>query len=341
MFTLSELEAAADLVHAQMPATPAYAWPLLARRAGVEIWVKHENYTPVGAFKVRGGIVYMDALRRSRPDVAGVITATRGNHGQSIARAAAAAGLSATILVPFGNSVEKNAAMRGFGAELIEHGEDFDTAKDEALRLAKARNLHMVPSFHPDLVKGVATYALEFFRQAPPLDAVYIPVGMGSGLCGMIMARDLLGLDTEIIGVVAENAPAYALSFEAGQPVATNSAKTFADGVAVRGPNSEAVAMICKGAARVVRVSEAAIAEAIRVYYEDCHTVAEGAGAAPLAAILADFASDRRSTEADSKAYRTVPKASGRPRRIGTILSGGNIDSAMFAAILNGATPVT
>ena len=226
MFTLAELEAAADLVHAHMPPTPAYAWPLLARRTGAEVWVKHENHTPVGAFKVRGGLVYMDELKRLGGKVAGVITATRGNHGQSIARAAAAAGIAAVIVVPRGNSAEKNTAMRGFGAELIEHGDDFDAAKDEAVRLATARNLHMVPSFHPALVKGVATYALEFFRQVPALDTVYAPIGMGSGVCGLIAARDLLRLDTKIVGVVAENAPAYALSFKAGHPVPTNSART-------------------------------------------------------------------------------------------------------------------
>ena len=326
MFTLAELEAAADLVHGQMPATPAYAWPLLSRRAGAEVWVKHENHTPVGAFKVRGGLVYMDALKRSHPHVAGVITATRGNHGQSIARAAAAAGLSSTIVVPSGNSIEKNAAMRGFGAELIEHGEDFDAARDEAVRLAAARNLHMVPSFHADLVKGVATYALEFFRQAPGLDVVYAPVGLGSGICGLIMARDLLGLDTKIIGVVAANAPAYALSFKAGHPVTTNSARTFADGVAVRGPHPDAVAMICKGAANVVQVSEDAIAEAMRVYYEDCHTLAEGAGAAPLAAVL--------------QARAGTQECPQRTGKIGVILSGGNIDRAQYAEVISGSTPV-
>ena len=320
MFTLAELEAAADLVHAHMPPTPAYAWPLLARRTGAEVWVKHENHTPVGAFKVRGGLVYMDELKRLGGKVAGVITATRGNHGQSIARAAAAAGIAAVIVVPRGNSAEKNTAMRGFGAELIEHGDDFDAAKDEAVRLATARNLHMVPSFHPALVKGVATYALEFFRQVPALDTVYAPIGMGSGVCGLIAARDLLRLDTKIIGVVAENAPAYALSFKAGHPVPTNSARTFADGVAVRGPHPDAVAIICKGAAGVVTVTEDAIAEAIRVYYEDCHSLAEGAGAAPLAAVI-----DRRE------------QMSGK--QVGVILSGGNIDRPVFASVLGGLTP--
>ena len=320
MTSLAELEAAADLVHAHFPPTPQYAWPLLAQRTGADVWVKHENHTPIGAFKVRGGLVYMDHLKRSGADVAGVITATRGNHGQSIARAAAAVGLPSTILVPHGNSTEKNAAMRAFGAELIEFGRDFDEAKDEAHRLASVRNLHFVPSFDPLLVRGVATYALEFFRAVPDLDAVYVPIGMGSGICGLITARDLLGLKTEIIGVVAQNAPCIALSFEAGRPVPTNSAQTFADGMACRVPNPDALDIMMRGAARIVAVSEDEIAEAIRFYYEDTHNLAEGAGAASLAALIQE--SSRQ-----------------RGRRIGLILSGGNIDRSACAQVLAGATP--
>lgn len=321
MFSLAELEEAAALVHAHMPATPAHRWPLLSARVGADVWVKHENHTPIGAFKVRGGIVYMDALKRSGATVAGVITATRGNHGQSIARAATMAGIRSVILVPHGNSVEKNAAMRAFGAELIEHGQDFDEAKQEAARLAAAEGLHMVPSFDPALVKGVATYGLELFRAAPDLDAVFVPIGMGSGICGLIAARDLLGLTTQIIGVVAQNAPAYALSFEAKHPVPTNTARTFADGMAVRGPHPAAVDIICRGAADVVRVSEDQIAEAVRLVYEATHNVAEGAGAAPLAALLA-----------------------GRDRwaglKVAVIVSGGNIDRPLYGDILAGRTPV-
>ena len=320
MTTLAELEAAADLVHAHFPPTPQYAWPLLAQRTGAEVWVKHENHTPIGAFKVRGGLVYMDHLKRSGADVAGVITATRGNHGQSIARAAAAVGLPSTILVPHGNSTEKNAAMRAFGAELIEFGRDFDEAKDEAHRLASVRNLHFVSSFDPLLVRGVATYALEFFRAVPDLDAVYVPIGMGSGICGLITARDLLGLKTEIVGVVAQNAPCIALSLEAGRPVPTNSAQTFADGMACRVPDPDALDIMMKGAARIVVVSEDEIAEAIRVYYEDTHNLAEGAGAASLAALIQE--SSRQ-----------------RGRRVGLILSGGNIDRSAFAQVLAGETP--
>ena len=320
MFTLAELEAAAALVHAQMPPTPTHYWPLLSARTGARVLVKHENHTPAGAFKVRGGIVYVDELSRRRPDVRGVITATRGNHGQSVARAAVMAGLAAVIVVPHGNSVEKNAAMRAFGAELVEHGADFDEAKEEAARRATADGLFMVPSFDAGLVKGVATYALELFRAAADLDQVIVPIGLGSGICGVIAVRDLLGLETEVIGVVAEAAPAYALSFAAGRTVPTNSARTFADGMAVRGPHPEAVAMICRGAADVVQVSEEHIAEACRLYFEATHNVAEGAGAAPLAALLAD-----------------PPRFAGK--RVGLVLTGGNVDRAVFAEVLAGRTP--
>jgi len=320
-FSRSELEAAADLVHAHMPATPAYVWPLMADRAGAEVWIKHENHTPIGAFKVRGGIVYMDELKRSGARVNGVITATRGNHGQSIARAATAAGIPSTILVPHGNSVEKNAAMRGFGARLIEYGRDFDEAKDEAARMAAAEGLHMVPSYHPALVKGVASYALELFDAAGALDAVYVPIGMGSGISGLIAARDALGLATEIIGVVADAAPAVALSFEAGHAVSTNSAPTFADGMACRDPDVDAISVMRRGAADIVRVSEDEIADAIRLIYETTHNVAEGAGAAGVAAMLKD--------------HRRKPGA-----RLGVVLSGGNVDRLVLTRILGGETPV-
>ena len=321
LFSLADLEAAAALVHTVVPPTPQLAWPLLAKRTGAEIWVKHENHTPIGAFKVRGGITYMDWLKRSGPKATGVISATRGNHGQSIALAGRRAGLPVTILVPHGNSAEKNAAMEGFGAELIVHGRDFDEAKEYAAHLARERKLHFVPSFDPELVKGVATYALELFRAVGDLHTIYAPIGMGSGICGLIATRDLLGLDTEIVGVVAEAAPAVALSVEAGHLVPTNAAPTFADGMACRDPHPQAVEIIRKGAARVVRVSEDAIADAIRIYYAATHNVAEGAGAAPLAALLA---------ERDRMAGK----------RVGLILSGGNIDSPALSTVLQGRTPL-
>jgi threonine dehydratase len=318
--SLADLEAAAELVAPLVPPTPQHAWPLLARRTGAEVWVKHENHTAIGAFKIRGGITYMDWLKRSQSKANGVIAATRGNHGQSIALAGRRAGLAVTILVPHGNSVEKNAAMQSFGAELVVHGRDFDEAKGYAAQLAKERGLHFVPSFDPELVKGVATYALELFRAVPDLATVYAPIGMGSGICGLIAVRDLLGLKTEIVGVVAAAAPAVALSVEAGHPVPTNSARTFADGLACREPDVEALDIIRKGAARVVRVAEDEIAEAMRITWSTTHNVAEGAGAAPLAALIKE--GERL-----------------RGKRVGLIMSGGNIDAETLRTVLDGRTP--
>jgi threonine dehydratase len=317
MLSLDEIETATAIVHGVMPSTAQYAWPLLASRTGCEAWVKHENHTPTGAFKVRGGLVFMDRLKRRAPRTKGVISATRGNHGQSIALAAARNGIAATIVVPHGNSVEKNAAMRAFGAELVEAGHDFDAAKDTAMKLADERGLVMVPSFHRDLVAGVASYALELFRTAPPLDTVYVPIGLGSGICGTVAVRDALGLKTKIVGVVSTEAPAYALSFAAGRVVPTNSADTMADGMAVRGPDAEALEIILKGAERIVQVSDAEIGTAMRAYYEDTHQLTEGAGAAALAALL---------QERD--------KVKGQ--RVGLILSGGNIDRSVYLRVLGG-----
>ena len=311
MFSLSELEQAHALVGAAVPPTAAYAWPLLAERLGTHVLVKHENHTPAGAFKVRGGLVYVDRLKRAHPGTRGLISATRGNHGQSIAFAGRRHGLPVTIYVPKGNSTEKNRAMAAFGAELIEHGSDFQEAREEAIRHAARDGLHMVPSFHPDLVCGVATYALELLRAAPDLDVLYVPIGQGSGICGCIMARDLLGLKTEIVGVQSTLAPSYALSFAARTIVTTNSADTHADGVATRSPDADALAMMLKGVARIVQVTDDDIAHAIRAYWTDTHNLAEGAGAAPLAAALQD-------------------KGELRGRRVGLVLSGGNIDLDLF-----------
>ena len=313
--SLEEFERAAALVHAVMPPTPQYRWPLLEARAGTEVWVKHENHLPVGAFKVRGGIVYMAALRQRTPEVTGVIAATRGNHGQSIALAATRAGLHPVIIVPRGNSPEKNAAMAALGAELIEHGSDFQAAFEHAERLAGERNLHFVRSFDPTLILGVGSAALELFRAVERIDAVYVPVGMGSGLCAAIAVRDALGLDTEVIGVVAAGAPAYALSFAAGKVVATNRADTIADGMACRVPVASAVEQICAGAARIVTVEDAEIRAAMRHYFTDTHNIAEGAGAAPLAALLQER--DRM-----------------QGRRVALILTGGNVDRDLFAEVL-------
>jgi threonine dehydratase len=311
MFDLAQLEHARSIVGAAMPPTPAYAWPLLSERLGATAIVKHENHTPTGAFKVRGGLVYVDALKRERPDIAGLISATRGNHGQSLAFAASRYGVPVTIYVPSGNSVEKNRAMRAFGANLVEHGEDFQSAREEAERRAKLDRLEFVPSFHPDIVMGVATLALELLRKAPDLDVLYVPIGQGSGICGCILTRDLLGLSTEIVGVQSTEAPSYALSFAAGTVVRTNSSNTLADGLATRVPDADALAIIRKGASRIVQVSDDEIAVAIRAYWTDTHNLAEGAGAAALAAALQD-------------------KAKLRGKRVGLILSGGNIDFDLF-----------
>ncbi|HYM72540.1 MAG TPA: threonine dehydratase, partial [Stellaceae bacterium] len=281
---LSTLDAAAEIVHRVVPPTPQYCWPLLSRRIGAELWVKHENHTAIGAFKLRGGVVYLEDLRRSQPGIAGVISATTGNHGQSIAYGATRLGLKATIVVPHGNSPEKNRAMAAFGATLVEHGHDFQAAYDYAIATAERDNLHLVRSYHPLLVHGVASYGLELFRAVPDLDIVYVPIGLGSGICGVIAARAALGLKTEIVGVVAANAATYALSFAAGKPVATNSADTFAGGLAVRVPDAAALDIICRGAARIVTVSDAEMRRAMRVIFTDTHTVAEGAGAAAFAA---------------------------------------------------------
>jgi len=317
MIDRDSLAAASTLVYRQLPPTPQYPWPLLAKRVGAEVWVKHENHTPIGAFKVRGGLVYVERLRRERPDVAGIVSATRGNHGQSLAFAARAAGIKATICVPKGNSTEKNAAMRAFGAELVEHGADFDAARERAQTLAVERGLHMVPSFHPDLVLGVATYAREFFEAAPDLDTVYCPIGLGSGISGLVLVRDLLGLKTKIVGVVSTEAATYALSFKAKRAVATNSADTMADGMAVRIPSEPALALMLKGVERMVEVSDAEIGAAMRALYEDTHNLAEGAGAAAFAAL-------------------TQEREKFRGKKVGVVLSGGNIDRALYLKVLGG-----
>ena len=315
MIDLETLETAADFVHRVMPPTPQFCWPLLSRRIGTELWVKHENHTPIGAFKLRGGLVYLDEVKRSHPDICGVVTATTGNHGQSIALAAARLEIEATIVVPRGNSIEKNRAMEGFGARLIEAGRDFQAAYEYAVALAERERLHLVRSFDALLVRGVASYGLELFRAVPDLDTVYVPIGLGSGICGVIAAREALGLTAEIVGVVSENAATYALSFAAGKPVSTNSADTMAGGLAVRVPDPEALDIICRGAARIVTVSEAEIRRAVRILFTDTHNVAEGAGAAPLAAALQER--DRL-----------------RGKRVAVIQSGGNIDRNLFAEIL-------
>jgi threonine dehydratase len=320
MFTLADIESALPVVRTAVPPTPQYAWPLLKAATGVDVVVKHENHTPTGAFKVRGGLVYIDRLKRARPEVAGIVSATTGNHGQSLAFAGQRLGLAVTIVVPFSNSPDKNAAMRAFGAELIEHGRDFDEAKDYAAIIAGERGLEFAPSYHRDLVIGVATYAHELFTACADLDVAYVPIGLGSGISGLIGVRDALGLKTEIVGVVAERASAYRLSVEAGRVVPTNSAQTFAEGMAVRVPDPQALDIIRRGAARIVEVSEDEIAEAIRVMFAATHSLPEGAGAAALAALIKE---------------RTALTG----RRAAMVLSGQNFDRTMAQTLLNGATP--
>lgn len=315
--SLQEIKAAADIVYQYMQPTPAISWLLLNERAGVEVIVKHENHTPIGAFKIRGGLNYISRLKASKPDCPGVITATRGNHGQSVARAATSAGLRSVIYVPHGNNPEKNAAMKANGAELVEFGDDFQQSREEAMRVGAAEGLHAIPPFHPDLVAGVGTYALELMQAHADLDTIYVSIGMGSGISGLISARDGLGLKTKIVGVVADRAPAYALSFEAGKPVQTNDADTFADGVACRSPDASAVELINAGAERIVRVSEEEFRNAIRVYFSDTHNIAEGAGAGPLAGLL---------QEKDKMAGK----------KVAVILSGGNTDKAQFLDVMAG-----
>lgn len=319
-FSLEELSDGASNVYRFMPATPQYAWPLLQENTGAKVWVKHENHTPTGAFKARGGFTYIKWLRQTYPDVRGIVTATRGNHGQSQALAASLNGLKASIVVPRGNSPEKNAAMRAFGAELIEFGDDFDEARLEAMRLVEENSYHMVPAFHEELVKGVASYGLEFFKAVPDLDTVYVPIGCGSGVCSLIQARNALGLKTKIVGVVSTEADAAKLSFEQGHLVETKSANTFADGMAVRVPVRQAFEIYSSGMERVVAVSDYEIAEAVRIYYRCTHNLAEGAGAAALAALLQE---------------RELMKG----KTAGVILTGGNIDQSMMIDILNNKVP--
>jgi threonine dehydratase len=318
--TLEELHAATPIVRRYFPATPAYSWPLLNEAIGTEVWVKHENATPTGAFKVRGGLLYADTLKRERPDVRGIVSATRGNHGISLSYAGRAYGIPVVICVPETNALEKNAAMRSLGAEVVIGGEDFDAARARSVAIAAERGYEMVPPFHRDLVRGVATYAVELFEQAGPLDRVYVPIGMGTGCSGLITARDLLGLNTEIIGVGVEGAPAQALSFAAGEVRTTNAVRTFVDGVATRSPDAVSAKIIREGASRVVVVSDDDAADAIRLLWSTTHHLAEPAGSLALAAMYKE-------------------RESNAGKRVSFILCGSNMDTAMAAQVLAGKTP--
>lgn len=316
---LAELDAAAATVYAAMPATPQYSWPQLNQALGAEAWIKHENHTPLGAFKVRGGLVYMKALVEREPGLRGVIAATRGNHGQSVAFAALRHGLQVKIYVPHGNSIEKNAAMRGLGAQLIEVGDDFQQCREHAQAVAESEGLHMVPSWHPDLVAGVATGWLELLRAQPGLDQVIVPIGQGSGICGAIAARNALGLKTRIVGVVSSHAPTYQLSFRAGRSIPAPVTTVVADGLACRQPDEASLGAILEYVDDVLAVTDDEVAHAMRLYYRATHNLAEGAGAAALAA-----------------AMQIKDRPGFKGCRIGLPLTGGNVDSELFRHILQG-----
>lgn len=320
LFRLDKLRVAHTLVNKTVPPTPSYCWPLLQQRLKTKVWVKHENHTPTGAFKARGGLVYMNNIERHAQGCAGVVSATRGNHGQSIALAAQRKNMRAVIVVPENNSLEKNAAMEAFGCELVIAGKDFDESRKIAADIGREQNLHMIPSFHEDLVLGVATYGLELFETVPDLDTVYVPIGMGSGICALITVRDLLGLKTEIVGVVSSHAPAYQKSFEQNQIVTTATANTFADGMACRDPNPEALEIIKAGAARVISVNDREIADAMRIYFSDTHNVTEGAGAASLAGLIQEETQQKN-------------------KNVAVIMTGGNIDTDKYQQVLAGLIP--
>ena len=317
--TLAELDAAAAIVYSAMPATPQYSWPQLNQALGAEAWIKHENHTPLGAFKVRGGLVYMEHLTKREPELRGVLAATRGNHGQSVAFAARRHGLQVKMFVPFGNSVEKNAAMRALGAELIEVGADFQECREHATRVAAGEGLHMVPSWHPDLVAGVATGYLELLRAQPDLDLLLVPVGQGSGICGAIAARNALGVKTRIVGVVSTHAPTYQLSFRARRAMAAPVSTIVADGLACRQPDASSLEAIFEYADDILAVSDDEVAHAMRLYYRATHNLAEGAGAATLAAAL-----------------QIKDSAQLKGRKVGLPLTGGNVDAELFRHVLQG-----
>jgi len=313
--TIEEIREAQQPVYTVMPPTPQFAWPLLCERLGTEVWVKHENHTPIGAFKARTAVVYVAELFRETGGAAGLVTATRGNHGQSVALAARRFGAQAHIVVPRGNSIEKNAAMRAQGADLIEYGSDFQESKEYAQQLADERGWHFVPSYHRNIVKGVATYWLEFFSAVADLDVVYVPIGQGSGICSCCAVRNGLNLKTKIVGVVPEGAAAYALSFEAGRKIASPVTTLLGDGMACRVPDDASLEVVLENVDRILRVSEEEIAQAMKIYFTDTHNVVEGAGAAGLAAALKE-------------------KEALKGKRVGLVITGGNVDHDVFARVL-------
>ena len=311
------IESAAQFIGALMPPTPQYVWPQVAAAFGTEVWLKHENHTPIGAFKARSAAMYFQKLMKREPYCPGVITATRGNHGQAVGLAARRFKLPATVYVPHGNSVEKNNAMRALGVKLVEHGHDFQESREEAQRVGAREGLHMVPAFHPDIVLGVTSYWAEMFRAAPDLDVVYVPIGQGSGICAAAAARNALSPRTRIVGVVSAHAPAFSKSFIARRVVESPVETLLADGMACRKPDADALAIVLANVNRIVEVTDAELAGTMRKIFAMTHNVAEGAGAAAFAA-----------------AWRERESLSGQ--RVGIPLSGGNVDTALFADVLAG-----
>jgi threonine dehydratase len=313
--TIEDISVAREQVYRVMAPTPQITWPLLCERLGTEVWVKHENHTPIGSFKARTAVVYMAELFHRNKDITGLVTATRGNHGQSVALAARRFGVEAHLVIPHGNSSEKNAAMRAQGGHLIEFGDDFQASKEHAEHLARERGWHFVPNYHRDIVKGVATYWLEFFSAVPNLDVVYVPIGQGSGICSCAAVRNGLNIGTKIVGVVPEGAPAYALSFRARRKIAAPVSTVLADGLACRVPDDEALAIVLQNVDHVVQVSEKEIGDAMKIYFTDTHNIAEGAGASGLAAALKEREELSR-------------------KRVGLVITGANVDRDVYAKVL-------
>lgn len=315
--TLEQINEAQSILCHYMSPTPQYSWPLINQRVGTEVWIKHENHTSLGAFKLRGALVFVDWITKTQPSVRGVVAATRGNHGQGVGMAARLLGLKAVIVVPHGNSAEKNRAMLAQGVELMERGRDFQESLEFAGALAAERGFAMIDSFHERLVMGTATYALEFFNGAPQLDCVYVPIGLGSSICGVCAARNVLGIATRVVGVVAAQSPSYSLSFRQHKLVEAPANTWIADGLACRTPNEKAMEVIWENVERIIEVSDNEIAGAMRALYQDTHNLAEGAGAAALAGAIQE-------------------KSLHHGSRIGVILTGGNVDAALYQRVLTG-----
>jgi len=311
------MESAAQFLATLVPPTPQYVWPQVAAAFGTEVWLKHENHTPIGAFKARSAAMYFQKMMQREPECRGVITATRGNHGQAVGLAARRFKLPATVYVPHGNSVEKNNAMRALGVKLVEHGDDFQDSREEAARVGARDGLHMVPAFHADIVLGVTSYWAEFFRAAPDLDVVYVPIGQGSGACAAAAVRNVYSPRTKIVGVVSAHAAAFSKSFAARQVVESPVETRLGDGMACRKPDPEALAIILANVSRIVEVTDAELAAAMRAIFAMTHNVAEGAGAAAFAAAWRD-------------------RESLKGLRVGVTVSGGNVDTNVFADVLAG-----